>query len=351
MDIKNGIEKVVNKKDLLKSEAETVMGLIMSGKTTPTQIGSFLTALRLKGETIEEIAAFASVMRDFCAKITPSVNNKTIVDTCGTGGDKIKTFNVSTISAFIVAGAGIPVAKHGNRSVTSKCGSADLLEGIGVNIVADPATVEKCIEKIGIGFMFAPVFHPAMKHAIGPRREMGIRTVFNILGPLTNPANAKGQVMGVYDLKLTDKLSRVLQSLDVERAFVVHGLDGIDEISTTCKTRISELKDNSIETYTITPEEFGIKRAKIADIQADGLEKGIRTIFQILKGEDGSATDMVLLNSAAAIVTGKMAENLQEGLEIAKDALKSGNALKKARELVKESKGDLKVFSSLEEKF
>ncbi|MEM3162435.1 MAG: anthranilate phosphoribosyltransferase, partial [Candidatus Bathyarchaeia archaeon] len=236
--IREAIENLVNREGLSYREASESMKEIMSGEATPSQIAAFLTALRMKGETVEEIMAFASVMRSFCHKINPRVSGR-LVDTCGTGGDRIKTFNVSTAAAFVVAGAGVPVAKHGNRSVTSKSGSADVLEHLGLNLNVPHETVEKAIEKIGVGFMFAPMFHPAMKHAAGTRREIGIRTVFNILGPLTNPAMANAQVIGVYDAGLVDKMAHVLRGLGLQEAMVVHGLDGLDEISTVGETLIA----------------------------------------------------------------------------------------------------------------
>jgi len=345
------IKKVANNENLTIEDAKSVMRAIMSGKTTPAQISALLTALRMKGETIEEIYAFTTIMREFCTQINPNVDKKTLVDTCGTGGDKISTFNISTIAAFVIAGTGIPVAKHGNRAVSSKCGSADLLEGLGVNIAAPPEVVKRCIEKIGIGFMFAPLFHPAMRHAMQSRREIGIRTVFNILGPLTNPANAKAQVLGVYSPRLTEKIAHVLRVQGIERAFVVHGMDGLDEIGTTCKTQISELKDGSIDTYTVAPEKFGISRAQISDIQGGGLAENIEICFHILKGNKGPKRDIVLLNAAAGIVVGGKAENIAEGLIIAADVIDSGYALKKFRELVKESKGSVSTFEELEARF
>jgi len=334
--MKEFIGKLVEGNDLTSSEAGEAMKLIMSGAATGAQIGGFLTALRMKGESIEEIAACAKTMRSFASRINPKVNG-TLVDTCGTGGDKIKTFNISTIAAFVVAGAGIYVAKHGNRSVTSKAGSADVLEALGVKIDLPPKEVEKCIEKIGIGFMFAPLFHPAMKHAIGPRKEIGIRTVFNILGPLTNPANAKAQLLGVYDAALTEKMAGVLGNLGVERAVVVHGLDGLDELSTIGATQISELRNSKIKTYKAKPEGFGFRRASIRDIAGGDLKYNAKVVTDVLKGEKGPKRDIVVLNAAAGIYVGGRADSIKEGISIAEESLDSGAAYEKLVALIKES--------------
>ena len=327
--MKEIIEKLINGLNLAPDEAESAMQTIMSGKATDAQIAAFLVALRIKGETPEEIAALAQVMRRFATAIRPEVSG-TLVDTCGTGGDAAGTFNISTASMFVVAGAGIPIAKHGNRSVSSKSGSADVLESLGVNIAMAPEKVQECIEKTGIGFMFAPGFHSAMKHVMPARRELGIRTVFNILGPLTNPANAKGQVVGVYNAALTEKIAEVMNILGVERAFVVHGEPGMDEISNVGKTKISELSKGKIKTYMITPEDFGVKRARMADLAGADAKENAKIITDILAGKDkGPRRDIVLLNAAAGIVAGKKAKTLKEGLEIARDSIDSGKAYKK----------------------
>ncbi|ODS42415.1 MAG: anthranilate phosphoribosyltransferase [Candidatus Altiarchaeales archaeon IMC4] len=327
--MKEIIEKLINGLNLAPDEAESAMQTIMSGKATDAQIAAFLVALRIKGETPEEIAALAQVMRRFATAIRPEVSG-TLVDTCGTGGDAAGTFNISTASMFVVAGAGIPIAKHGNRSVSSKSGSADVLESLGVNIAMAPEKVQECIEKTGIGFMFAPGFHSAMKHVMPARRELGIRTVFNILGPLTNPANAKGQVVGVYNAALTEKIAEVMNILGVERAFVVHGEPGMDEISNVGKTKISELSKGKIKTYMITPEDFGVKRARMADLAGADAKENAKIITDILAGKDkGPKRDIVLLNAAAGIVAGKKAKTLKEGLEIARDSIDSGKAYKK----------------------
>lgn len=339
--MKQFINKLVEGKDLNREEAEEAMKTIMSGNATQAQIGAFLTALRMKGETIEEISACAKIMREFAERINPKVDG-TLVDTCGTGGDKVKTFNISTISALVVAGADIPIAKHGNRSVTSKAGSADVLEALGVKIDLPPKDVERCIEKTGIGFMFAPVFHKAMKHAIGPRKEMGIRTVFNVLGPLTNPASAKAQVLGVFDAGLTEKLANVLKNLGVERALVVHGLEGLDEISTMGQTKISELNGSEVRTYKIEPEDFGFKRAQITELSGGNAKYNARIVVDLLKnGEKGAKRDIVVLNAAAGIYVGGKATSIREGIELANESIDSGKAYEKLVALVRESGGDL----------
>ncbi|HID60881.1 MAG TPA: anthranilate phosphoribosyltransferase, partial [Hadesarchaea archaeon] len=330
-----------------EGQAKEAMKCIMSGRATDAQIGSFLTALRMKEETVEEITAFARVMREFAARISPKVDG-TLVDTCGTGGDKIKTFNVSTAAMFVVAGAGVPIAKHGNRSVASKAGSADVIEALGVRIDLPPEDVQRCIEETGIGFMFAPRFHGAMKHAIGPRREMGIHTVFNILGPLTNPAGVRAQVIGVYDAALTEKLARVQGNLGCRHAMVVHGLDGLDEISTIGKTRISELKEDEVKTYTVEPENFGIWRANPESIAGRGLDENVRTMLRVLRGGQGPERGIVVLNAAAAIVVGEKAKNIGDGITVASSSLDSGRAYEKVVQLVEATNGDLKKLKSWE---
>ena len=341
------IGKLVERIDLTEAEAEEAMKCIMSGVATQAQIGSFLTALRMKGETVEEITAFARVMREFATRISPKVDDL-LVDTCGTGGDRIKTFNISTAAMFVAAGAGVRIAKHGNRSVTSKAGSADVVEALGVRIDLPPEEVERCIESVGIGFMFAPHFHAAMKHAIGPRREMGIRTVFNILGPLTNPACAQAHVMGVYDAGLTEKLARVLGKLGCERAMVVHGIEGLDEISTLGGTQISELNSDKVRTYTIFPEEFGFERANPEAIAGRELGENVQMMLGVLHGERGPRRDIVLLNAAAAIVVGGKADGFREGISIAGDSLDSGSAYGKLIQLVEATGGDIQKLKAWE---
>ncbi len=338
LSMKRIIEAIVSRQDLSEEETEYSMRLIMSGEATQAQIGAFLTGLRFKGESIGEITACARVMRLFCRSINPKTEGK-LVDTCGTGGDFVKTFNVSTISALVVAGVGVPVAKHGNRSVTSRCGSADLFEALGVEINAEPDVVERCIEEVGIGFMFAPTFHPAMKNVLGPRREIGIRTIFNVLGPLTNPANADAQLIGVFTSMLTEKLAGVVGRLGVERAFVVHGQGGIDEISITGKTLVSELIDGSIKTYIIKPEDYGMKIAKIEQILGGDLEENVSTALRVLSGLDGSKTDMVVLNSAFAIAAGGKVESVDDGIEVARESIESGRAMEKLQGLIVASGG------------
>lgn len=301
--IKEAISKLVDGVDLSRNDAKDVMKEIMSGNATQAQIGAFLTALRLKGETVEEITACAEIMREFASRIKPKADK--LIDTCGTGGDLIKTFNISTISAFVVAGCGLSVAKHGNRSVTSKCGSADILEALGLNLDLSPKEVEGCINKVGIGFLFAPKFHPAMKHAIGPRREMGIRTIFNILGPLTNPAFAAHQILGVFDPNLTETLARVLANLGTHHALVVHGMDGLDEVSTIGKTRISEAHEDDIQTYEVTPKDFGLNETTQKSLLAcESIDDSLEDFFKILNGQKGPKADIVLANSSVALKVG-----------------------------------------------
>lgn len=351
--IKESIQKLIDGSNLTYEEADGAMKEIMLGSATNAQIAAFLTALRIKGESVEEITAFASVMRGNCCQIKPSVNGR-LVDTCGTGGDKIKTFNVSTAAAFVVAGAGVVIAKHGNRSVTSKSGSADVLERFGFNLNMTSDAVEKSIEQAGIGFMFAPAFHPAMKYAIEPRRELGIRTVFNVLGPLANPACANAQVVGVYNQKLTDPLANALKKLGCEEAMVVNGLDGLDEISTIGKTLISRLKDGEVETFTMVPEDFGVKQAKIGDIQGTTPDKSAETIFKILNSRavaQDAKMEMVLVNAAAGIMVGGKADDFESGLESARESITSGAAYAKLKLLVETSGGTVSKLEELEAKY
>ncbi len=332
--IKACIAKLVEKKDLSGEEAKQVMADIMSGRCTPSQIGSFLTALRLKGETVEEIAAFAYVMRDKAIKI-PVTGSENLIDTCGTGGDAKGTFNISTITAFVAAAAGAKVAKHGNRAASSKCGSADVLEQLGVNLDITPEKAGECIEKIGIGFLFAPKLHAAMKHAIGPRKEIGIRTVFNILGPLTNPAGAAHQLLGVYDSSLTETMASVLRALGCKRALVVHGDDGLDEITTTARTKVSELKDGNVSSYYIDPADMGMESAAIEDLEGGTPEDNAKIALSILKGEKGHKRDIVIINSAAALYVAGIADTIKEGIEKASAIIDSGKALEKLNQLKK----------------
>jgi anthranilate synthase/phosphoribosyltransferase len=332
MDIKEAIGKVMLGEDLLGEEAEAVMGQIMGGEATPAQIGAFLTALRLKGETVEEITGCARAMRRSAIPVRPQ--RQDLVDTCGTGGDRTGTFNISTTAAFVVAGAGLGVAKHGNRSVSSHCGSADLLEALGVNLELTPEQVAGCIDQVGIGFLFAPRLHPAMKHAIGPRREMGVRTIFNILGPLTNPAGATRQIMGVYDPSLTSPLAQVLGKLGVQAAFVVHGADGLDELSTTGINRVSHLRDGWVKDFSLDPAELGLPGARLEDLRGGTAEENAQITQAILAGEQGPRRGVVLLNAAAALVAGGVAGDFEEGLQRAAEAIDSGSAREKLEGLV-----------------
>jgi anthranilate phosphoribosyltransferase len=303
---------------------------IMEGNATDAQIGAFLTALRMKGETVEEITGAAIVMREKVAAI--KAPDRT-VDTCGTGGDMSGTFNISTTSSLVVAACGIPVAKHGNRSVSSSCGSADVLEALGIKIDLAPQKVEECLADTGFGFMFAPLFHPAMKYAIGPRKEMAIRTIFNILGPLTNPAGAERQVLGVFSDKLTEPMAQVLGKLGAKHAFVVHGEDGLDEITTTDKTRVTEWKNGKINTYFIAPDSLNIEMANKDDLTGGNAEENAKITIDILEGQKGAKRNIVLINAAAAIVAGDKASDLSEAINIAAEAIDSGAARKKLDEV------------------
>ncbi len=330
--MKELIGKLVEGRNLSADEAVEAMETIMTGGATQAQIGAFLTALRMKGETIEEITGCARVMREKATLIR--VEGSPVIDTCGTGGDHSGTFNISTCTAIVAAGAGVKVAKHGNRSVTSKSGSSEVLAALGVNLDADVATVERCIAEANIGFLFAPRLHAAMKHAIGPRRELGIRTVFNILGPLTNPARARRQLLGVFDASLCDPLANVLGNLGSERCFVVHGCDGLDEITTTDETEIAELCGGNVKTYTISPEDFGLKRAKPDDLKVVGPEESAGAIRSILAGKAGPMADIVLLNAAAAIAAAGLAEAIADGLPIARESIESKAASEALAKLV-----------------
>ena len=344
--IKEAIGKIVDGFDLTREEMISCMNEIMTGVATQAQIGSFITALRFKGETVEEITGAAIVMREKAIRIDASSNlidldrddinidRETIVDTCGTGGSGTNTFNVSTTVAFVVSGAGLKVAKHGNRGVSSVCGSADVIKALGVNIDIPPEKVKECIEKIGIGFLYAPSFHSAMKFAIGPRREISIRTIFNILGPLTNPANATCQVLGVYEEELTDKLASVLNNLGTKRAFVVHGLDTLDEITITGETKVSELKNKKVKGYYIKPQDFGMKKADLIDIKGGSIEENAVIVRKILEGEKGPRQDVVLLNASAALIAGGMAKDFKDGIEIARQSIESGKAKQKLEKLI-----------------
>jgi anthranilate phosphoribosyltransferase len=349
--IREGIQKLIEGTDLTFEESEGIMREVMSGNATNAQIAAFLTALRMKGESVEELIAFTSVMRSNCCTIHPKVPGR-LVDTCGTGGDKIKTFNISTVAAFVIAGVGVSVAKHGNRAVTSKSGSADVLEKLGLNINLKPLEVESIIEKIGVGFMFAPAFHPAMKYAAETRREIGIRTIFNVLGPLSNPAGANAQLLGVYDSKLVVPMASALNKLGCIEAMVVHGLDGLDEISTIGKTVIAHLKKGKVTKLEFVPSNFGVKTTAIAELQLSTAEESAEIIFKILSGRtvDDAKAEIVLVNSAAGIIVGGKAENFAEGMELARKSIMSGKAYAKLKELVKASGGSLQRLEELEAK-
>ena len=330
--IKEAIQILISGQSLSMEEAASVMEEIMDGQVTPAQFGAFVTALRLKGETVEEIAGLARVMR---AKAIPVTVAGPVVDTCGTGGDGSATFNISTAAAFVVAGAGLKVAKHGNRAMSSQCGSADVLEALGVKLELTAEQVQRCLETVGIGFMFAPAFHPAMKYAAAPRREIGIRTVFNILGPLTNPAGARAQVLGVADGSLLEKLAQVLGSLGCEHALVVHGEDGLDEITLTGETRVCELKNGAIKSYSVSPEDFGLSRASLDDLRGGTAGENADQLRNILAGASGPQRDVVLLNAAAALVAGDRVAALESGVALAREVIDNGKALEKLNQLVK----------------
>jgi anthranilate phosphoribosyltransferase len=296
----------------------------MTGEATPAQIGGFLVGLRVKGETVEEIAAAASVMRKLSTRVDVSCDH--LVDTCGTGGDGSGTFNISTAAAFVAAGAGAHVAKHGNKSVSSTSGSADVLEAAGVNLSLSPEQVAQCIEKAGVGFMFAPAHHSAMRHAVGPRREMGVRTIFNVLGPLTNPAGAPNQVIGVFSAELVEPLAHVLQRLGSKHIIVVHADDGLDEISIASETQAAELKDDTVRCHTFSPEQFGIQRADLSTIRVDSTEDSLKMITSVLNNEPGPALDIVALNAGTAIYTAGLTENLTDGVTAARTSIADGAA-------------------------
>jgi anthranilate phosphoribosyltransferase len=333
--IQTALTLMLDGEDLTPGEATRVMEEIMTGRATHAQIAAFITALRMKGETETEIAAFARVMRD-CAIILRPVVSGTLVDTCGTGGDHASTFNISTAAAFVAAGAGVPVVKHGNRSVSSRCGSADVLEALGINLGVPPERISCMIERYHIGFLFAPLYHPAMQHVMAPRKELGIRTVFNLLGPLTNPAGAQAQLLGVYDPRLTRKIACVLSTLGLSRAMVVSG-GGIDEISTTGPTRVSELDRGVIHTYEMNCEDYGIRPAARDTLRGGDAVTNASIIRMILSGEEGPARDIVLLNAAAAIYLGGSATTIEEGLTRAEAAIDTGRANETLDRLIQES--------------
>jgi len=325
--IQDAIKKAVEGIDLSREEARSAMEVIMNGDATDAQIAGFLVAMRLKGETIEEISSFARVMREKATRIDAGTSD--VLDTCGTGGDGSGTFNISTISAFVSAGARITVAKHGNRSVSSKCGSADVLKALGVSLDIPPEKISECLKQVGIAFLFAPMLHASMKYAIGPRRELKIRTFFNILGPMTNPAGAKRQLMGVYSEALVEKIAGALADLGCERAFVVHGRDGLDEISTTTETVVSEVNNGSVSSFTVNPEDFGLRKAAQEDLLVMDVSENTVVFKAVLSGEKGPKRDIVILNSAFAICAGGAADTPMEGVKLAKESIDSGAAMAK----------------------
>lgn len=327
MDLKALIGLVAEGQDLTEAQAETAMSLMMNGEATPAQMAAFLMALRIKGETIAEITGCARVMRDRASRVTH--NQPVAVDTCGTGGDKSNTFNISTTAAFVVAGAGVAVAKHGNRAASSLTGSADLLEALNVNLTLTAEQVGQCIDEVGIGFMFAPALHSSMKHVAPVRKEIGMRTIFNLLGPLTNPAHAQAQVMGVFSPNLTEPLARVLGNLGCQHALVVHGVDGVDEISISGPTVISELMDGFVHTYRVIPEDLGIDRAPREYIRGGTKDENARITEAILAGETGPRRDVVLLNASAALLAAGRVKSLQEGVTVAAESIDSGAAREK----------------------
>lgn len=344
--IKEAIARIVERHDLSEAEMIEVMDQVMGGEATPSQIAAFITALRMKGETVPEITGAARVMR---ARATPiragkaldldrddiNIDRETILDTCGTGGSGTKSFNISTSVALVVAACGVKVAKHGNRSVSSACGSADVLERLGVNLDVTPKVVERCISEIGVGFLFAPALHGAMKHAIGPRREIGIRTLFNILGPLTNPAGAERQVLGVYREGLVEELARVLVNLGCRRGFVVHGMDGMDEVTLTTATKVGEIREGKVSLYTVSPEDFGLSRCPLTELQGGDAVRNAEIVREVLSGVRGPRRDVVVLNSAFALVAAEVAQDVAEGMTLAASALDSGGAMEKLEGLVR----------------
>jgi len=338
MNIQEAIKKVISREDLTEDEMHSVMNDIMTGNATDAQIGGFLVGLSMKGETIDEIVAAAKVMRALATGVEIS-KPKHLVDTCGTGGDSSGLFNVSTASAFVVASAGGQVAKHGNRSISSKSGSADVLETAGVNLDMSPETISNCVEKIGVGFMFAPAHHSAMKYAIGPRRELAVRTIFNVLGPLTNPAGAPSQVMGVYHKDLVEPIAYALKNLGSSHVMVVHSNDGLDEISIADSTYVAELKNGTVETYSISPSDFNMQQANLDSICVEDADASLKLIQEALDGQEGPAKDIIALNAGAAIYVSGLTNSLTDGVKKAQEVLSSGAAHQKLDDLVRMSTG------------
>jgi anthranilate phosphoribosyltransferase len=343
MSIVDTIKKVVERQDLTAHEAEAVLEQIMTGQCTDAQIGGLLTALRMKGETVEELTGFARVMRRKAARVVPQLlesdeleanEPEPLIDTCGTGGDVSGSFNVSTATAFVVAGAGVRVAKHGNRSVSSRCGSADVVEALGIRIEIPSERIAACVDQVGIGFLHAPLLHDAMKYVAAARKQMGIRTIFNLLGPLTNPAGANRQLIGVYASNLTELLASALRMLGTRRALVVHGSDGLDEISITGESKITELKDGEMSTYAVSPEDLGLARATLKEIQGGDARMNAQIITDILEGESGPRRDVVLLNAAGALLASSKVSGFAEGVKLAAESIDSGSARRKLSELI-----------------
>jgi len=335
--LRTALEKLINNEGLTSEEAHQALGVIMRGEATDAQIGAFLVALRMKGETPAEIGGFAQAMRENAVPIHTKHEN--VVDTCGTGGDKCDTFNISTAAAFVAAGAGVPIAKHGNRAVSSQCGSADVLRELGVNVEAAPEVVCECLDEVGIGFLFAPALHPAMRYAIGPRKELGLRTVFNILGPLTNPAGAKRQLLGVFSAQYTELLATALQVIGSEHALVVHGFVGMDEISTVGDTQVTELSHGTIHSALWSAEQFGLQPASLEDLAGGTPEQCAAVLTQVLSGEKGPARYFVVLNAAAAIYVGDKAADVRDGIAMAEEAIDNGAAMAKLAGLREVSRG------------
>lgn len=333
MDIQSAIARVIDKQDLSADDMQSVMHSIMQGEASNAQIGGFLIGLRMKGETVEEIAAAASVMRKLASRV--NVDHTHLVDIVGTGGDGSNTFNISTTSAFVIAAAGGKVAKHNNRSVSSKSGSADVLEAAGIKLELTPEQVAECVDKIGVGFMFAPLHHGAMKHAVGPRRELGTRTIFNLLGPLTNPAEVPNQLMGVFDGDLIVPLAEVLQKLGSEHVMVVHSEDGMDEISISAPTNVAELKNGTITSYQISPEQFGLSRSRLSEITVNDPNQSLEMMHAVLDNQAGACKDIVLLNAGAAIYTAGLSQDLGNGIRKADEVISNGIARQKLDELVR----------------
>jgi anthranilate phosphoribosyltransferase len=343
MVIGEAIKKVIDGCDLTGPEAEAVLDEIMSGECRDSQIGALLAALRMKGETVDEVAGFARVMRRRAQRVAPrcavdeelgGTEREALIDTCGTGGDTSGTFNISTATAFVVAGCGVRVAKHGNRSVSSQCGSADVVEALGVKIEVSPARIAECIDAVGIGFLHAPLLHGAMKHVAHVRRELGVRTIFNLLGPLTNPAGASTQVLGVYAQHLTELCASVLRRLGSRRCLVVHGNDGLDEITITGPTQVTELNQGELKTFSISPEDLGVNRASLKEIQGGDVTRNADIIRRILGGEEGPPRDVVMMNASAALVASSKARSFAEGMRLASESISTGAAFQKLERLI-----------------